>query len=123
MSRCWREGFALVGYASAPQETTEAGFSPVDASLFKDLVKNSGDGVSEDLPKEKSAWEFESYATGRQNVAFADIKISLKRQVLFGLPQVAWYIQYGSHSSRGFVIMRTALASLIDPSSFKRFGM
>jgi hypothetical protein len=73
--------FALVGYASAPQETTEAGFSPVDASLFKDLVKNSGDSVSEDLLKEKSAWEFESYATGRQNVAFADIKISLKRRM------------------------------------------
>ncbi|ETI28626.1 hypothetical protein G647_01077 [Cladophialophora carrionii CBS 160.54] len=73
--------FALVGYASAPQETTEAAASPVDASLFKEMVKKSGNGVSEDLLKEKSAWEFETYATGRQNVAFADIKISLKRRM------------------------------------------
>ncbi|OCT44141.1 DUF1682 domain protein [Cladophialophora carrionii] len=73
--------FALVGYASAPQETTEAASSPVDASLFKEVVKKSGNGVSEDLLKEKSAWEFETYATGRQNVAFADIKISLKRRM------------------------------------------
>lgn len=71
--------FALVGYNAAANEGSDG--SAADASLFNEIAKRSGDNVSEDLLKEKSAWEFESYATGRQNVAFTDIKISLKRRM------------------------------------------
>ena len=71
--------FALVGYNEVPSEGGEGGAA--DANLFKLAVKKSADKVSEDLIKEKTAYEYESYATGRQNVAFADIKISLRRRM------------------------------------------
>ncbi|KAJ9608789.1 hypothetical protein H2200_006560 [Cladophialophora chaetospira] len=70
--------FAVVGYNAAP---TESEVGTPDAGLFNELAKRSGNDVSEDLVKEKTAWEFETYATGRQNVAFTDIKISLKRRM------------------------------------------
>lgn len=72
--------FASVGYSGTPSTTTES-YSPADSAFFKDLVNNTPSSVSEDAFKEKSAWEFESYATGRQNVAFLDVKISLKRRM------------------------------------------
>ena len=68
--------FALVGYSSALNEGTLEG-----ASDFKELVKKSPESVSEDFLKEKSASEYETYATGRQNVAFMDVKISLARRM------------------------------------------
>ncbi|OAL40223.1 hypothetical protein AYO20_00643 [Fonsecaea nubica] len=75
--------FAVVGYGAIPntESTADGGVSPGDASFFKEVVKNKGDNISEDLLKEKTAWEYESYATGRQNVAFMDIQIYLKRRM------------------------------------------
>jgi hypothetical protein len=74
--------FALVGYSAQPDDSSEGGgVSPADTNLFKDFVKRGAETVSDDLLKEKSAWEFETYATGRQNVAFVDVKISLKRRM------------------------------------------
>ncbi|KIW35283.1 uncharacterized protein PV07_01987 [Cladophialophora immunda] len=75
--------FAVVGYSAIPnaEPSAEGGVSPGDVSLFKDIVKNKGDNISDELLKEKAAWEYESYATGRQNVAFMDVKIYLKRRM------------------------------------------
>lgn len=67
--------FALVGFA---------GVSPVAAEMNGDeLVKaleqantRRGDGIL----KEKSLFEFATYATGRQNVAFVDAKLNLMKR-------------------------------------------
>lgn len=48
--------------------------------LLQSSAKLSGDNLSEDLLKTKTAWEFQSYASGRQNVAFADMKITLLKR-------------------------------------------
>lgn len=52
--------FALVGFGGVPT---------IDADIKAD-----------DLLKEKSLFEFASYATGRQNTAFADIKLTLSKR-------------------------------------------
>lgn len=72
--------FALVGYSQTPKLTPYAEGVQGD-SLLAASAQLSGDNVSEDLYKQKAAWEFEMYATGRLNVAFLDIKIFLKRRM------------------------------------------
>ncbi|KEF60209.1 uncharacterized protein A1O9_05059 [Exophiala aquamarina CBS 119918] len=69
--------FALVGYSQVPKlpPFTE-GESIVEAS-----AKAQGDDVPEDLYKEKTAWEYEMYASGRQNAAFLDGKLTLTRRM------------------------------------------
>lgn len=64
--------FALVGFE---------GVSPVHADKSGDeLVEAlSGERAGEVL-KEKSLFEFATYATGRQNVAFMDAKLTLKKR-------------------------------------------
>jgi Protein of unknown function (DUF1682) len=57
--------FAVVGYGGVP----------------KDVAANVSDmAAPERLFKEKSAQEFQSYATGRQNVAFLDVSIKLLKR-------------------------------------------
>ncbi|RWA08145.1 hypothetical protein EKO27_g6964 [Xylaria grammica] len=57
--------------------------TPLLASEFA-LVGFSGSRISEDEPdkilREKSLFEYASYATGRQNVAFMDVKLSLMKR-------------------------------------------
>ncbi|KFH48953.1 hypothetical protein ACRE_002560 [Hapsidospora chrysogenum ATCC 11550] len=53
--------YALVGFSGVP-------------TIDRDDVK------PDDLLKEKSLFEFATYATGRQNVAFADIKLTLSKR-------------------------------------------
>jgi len=57
-----RKEFALVGFSSVPK---------------RDVDEND-DGSQ--LIREKSLFEFEAYATGRQNVAFADINLLLAKR-------------------------------------------
>jgi hypothetical protein len=68
--------FALVGYSGQPKV--------VDGSQSEGLLKTSaelsGDNLPDDLLKTKTAWEFQSYASGRQNVAFADMKITVLKR-------------------------------------------
>ena len=68
--------FALVGYSGQPKV--------VDGSqsegLLQTSAKLSGDNLPDDLLKTKTAWEFQSYASGRQNVAFADMKITVLKR-------------------------------------------
>ena len=55
--------FALVGYGSKSTQLEEV----------------TADNLPKDLLKEKTAQDFQSYATGRQNVAWVDVKLQLLR--------------------------------------------
>ncbi|KAK4946944.1 hypothetical protein LTR10_014086 [Elasticomyces elasticus] len=70
--------FALVGYNQVPKATPYSEGVQGD-SLLAASAKLPGDNVPDDMLKEKAAWEYETYATGRQNVAFMDVKIFMKR--------------------------------------------
>ena len=67
--------FALVGFGGVP---------PVLADQSGDeLVESLGDANARkggDILREKSLFEFASYATGRLNVAFLDVKLTLKKR-------------------------------------------
>jgi hypothetical protein len=65
--------FALVGYSGQPKLIEDV----QSEDLLQASAKLSGDSVSDDMLKTKTAWEFQSYASGRQNVAFADMKITV----------------------------------------------
>lgn len=67
--------FALVGFGNRVKEPTQTQVSP--SNLIEASAKLTGEHVSKDLLKEKTKFEFESYATGRSNTAFVDIKIYL----------------------------------------------
>jgi hypothetical protein len=58
-----RREFALVGFGGAPK---------------MDVDESADDGAQ--LVREKSLFEFETYATGRQNVAFADVNLLLAKR-------------------------------------------
>ncbi|KAK3333819.1 hypothetical protein B0T19DRAFT_138407 [Cercophora scortea] len=58
--------FALVGYSGVPSSADKS-----SAELEK---------LSEQSLKEKSLFEFATYATGRANVAFVDVKLTLKKR-------------------------------------------
>lgn len=65
--------YALVGFGGKqePAEDDERSQVPTKSVASNDLA------IPEELLKEKTAQEFVTYATGRQNVAFTDVKISL----------------------------------------------
>ena len=70
--------FALVGYVDTPKRPE---VDQVQAEgLLKASAKLSGENLPSDLLQEKSACEFQSYATGRQNIAFVDLKVRLKKR-------------------------------------------
>lgn len=62
--------FAVVGFSGIPKKTKLDG----DVGSTAELV------APESLLKEKSAQEFVTYATGRQNVAFLDVAIRLPKR-------------------------------------------
>ena len=65
--------FAVVGFSGRRPPTVD----DIQASgLLKATVSNSL-AIPAELLKEKTAQEYSTYATGRQNVAFLDIKLSL----------------------------------------------
>ncbi|KIX05857.1 uncharacterized protein Z518_03830 [Rhinocladiella mackenziei CBS 650.93] len=72
--------FALVGYSQVPKLTPYPEGVQAD-NLVEASAKFTGDSLPDDLLKEKAAWEYESYASGRQNVAFMDIKVFMKRRM------------------------------------------
>ena len=72
--------FALVGFHRQPKSTPYSeGIQ--GSSLLEASAKLSGDNLADDLIKEKTGWEYETYASGRQNIAFADFKVLLKRRM------------------------------------------
>jgi hypothetical protein len=68
--------FSLVGYVtkSKKPETDKI------QSDFTSSVMLPGDNVTADMLKEKTAAEFQTYATGRQNTAFVDFKLVLHKR-------------------------------------------
>lgn len=71
--------FALVGYHAQPKQTPypegvqKEGLLAASAQL-------TGDNLPSDLLKERTAFEFQTYATGRANVAFMDVIIQLQKR-------------------------------------------
>ena len=61
--------FALVGFSNTPPAVSE--------KASDELLKTHAQVDEESLLKEKSLFEFAAYATGRANVAFVDVKLSL----------------------------------------------
>jgi hypothetical protein len=68
--------FSLVGYVTTPKKPE------IDKiqSDFKSSVMLSGENLPADMLKEKTAAEFQTYATGRQNTAFVDFKLQLYKR-------------------------------------------
>lgn len=67
--------FALVGFEPvSPGAADKAGDELVQALEDANVARD------EDILREKSLFEFATYATGRQNVAFLDVKLTLKKR-------------------------------------------
>jgi len=67
--------FALVGFGGVP---VSVGDKAGDELLQELAASNAGQGDS--ALKEKSLFEFATYATGRANVAFVDVKLTLTKR-------------------------------------------
>ena len=68
--------FALVGFTGQKSPSLDE----VQASGLAKAVSSPDEDVPPDFLKETSAHEFITYATGRQNVAFLDVKLSLHKR-------------------------------------------
>lgn len=68
--------FALVGFSGQKSPSLD---EVQDSGLAK-AISSSEKDVPHDFLKETSAQEFITYATGRQNVAFLDVKLSLYKR-------------------------------------------
>lgn len=67
--------FALVGFSGVPSSASgKSGDELVQALNEVNVAKG------EEIAKEKSLFEFATYATGRANVAFLDVKLTLKKR-------------------------------------------
>jgi len=72
--------FALVGYHRAPKDVSASEATQGD-SLLEAANKLDGKNLADDLLKEQAAYEYQTYASGRANVAFMDAKIILHRRM------------------------------------------
>ncbi|KAF2803277.1 DUF1682-domain-containing protein [Mytilinidion resinicola] len=88
--------FALVGFGVRPKAPTADDVSAMGLRQAAEAAAAKGDTSS--LLKEKAANEFTSYATGRQNVAFVDFKISMYKRYnpLVWLGEVAFSLFFES---------------------------
>ena len=66
--------FALVGFGGRQKPPS---LDEVQSSGLAKVMSSPGTEIPPELLKETSAQEFVTYATGRQNVAFLDVKLSL----------------------------------------------
>ncbi|EFX03704.1 duf1682 domain containing protein [Grosmannia clavigera kw1407] len=69
--------FALVGFGSAPHPMTDLAD---EAAAVEELAKKTEAADPKTLMKENSLFEYATYATGRQNVAFVDVKLELVKR-------------------------------------------
>lgn len=72
--------FALVGYNVAPKSTPYPEGTQGD-SLLEASNKLDGKNLADNLLKEQTAYEYQTYASGRLNTAFMDAKILLHRRM------------------------------------------
>jgi hypothetical protein len=75
--------FAVVGYHRAPS----VGEWGSEKEVLEKANGMSEADLPEDVMKESTAWEYQTYATGRANVGFLDVKVLLKRRMnpIYGL--------------------------------------
>lgn len=69
--------FALVGFHQTPKLASSDGGD----NLLEAANMRTADNLPDDLIREKTAWEYETYVSGRQNVAFADFKVIMYRRM------------------------------------------
>ncbi|KAB5558275.1 hypothetical protein GE09DRAFT_107198 [Coniochaeta sp. 2T2.1] len=67
--------FALVGFAPVTPNAADKTGEELVATLAADNADRE-----DEILREKSLFEFATYATGRQNVAFVDVKLTLKKR-------------------------------------------
>ncbi|KAB5570445.1 hypothetical protein GE09DRAFT_1217883 [Coniochaeta sp. 2T2.1] len=67
--------FALVGFAPVTPNAADKSGEELVATLAADNADRE-----DEILREKSLFEFATYATGRQNVAFVDVKLTLKKR-------------------------------------------
>ncbi|KAM7221417.1 DUF1682 domain containing protein [Rhypophila decipiens] len=67
--------FALVGFSGVPSSTAGKSGDELVKALNENNVEK-GDNIT----KEKSLFEYATYATGRANVAFLDVKLTLRKR-------------------------------------------
>lgn len=65
--------YALVGFGGRKESATD----DVKSSSLAKAVTSDDFQLTDELFKEKTAQEYVTYATGRQNVAFTDVKVTL----------------------------------------------
>lgn len=65
--------YAVVGFTGRKSPTLDE----VQSSGLAKALNENNTNIPDDILKEKTAQEFITYATGRQNVAFLDVKLSL----------------------------------------------
>lgn len=68
--------YALVGFGGRKEPTAD----DVQSSGLLKSVTSDELAIPEELLKEKTAQEYVTYATGRQNVAFTDVKLTLYKR-------------------------------------------
>ena len=73
--------FALVGYHQMPKAISDSEGTQSDANLLESANKLDGKNLADDLLKEQTASEYQTYASGRLNTAFMDAKITLARRM------------------------------------------
>lgn len=88
--------FAVVGFASKKSPTLDE----VQSSGLAKAVDGNDNEISDDILKEKTAQEFVTYATGRQNVAFLDIKLSLFKRYNPATLILEWLMNFFFDSAR-----------------------
>jgi hypothetical protein len=87
-AKSWINGHAAV----LRKEFALVGFGGRQVNDGDDLVATDSLQLPEDLLKENSPQEFSTYATGRQNVAFVDIKLTLLKRY----SPLTMLMEYGS---------------------------
>lgn len=88
--------FAVVGFAGRKSPNMEE----MQNTSLTEVLSSSGTSIPDDLLKEKTAQEFATYATGRQNIAFADIKLSLYKRYNPTTWLIEWLASFFFDSAR-----------------------
>ena len=88
--------YSVVGF----NEKSTPSIDDVQGEGLAKAVAAAADNASPDLLKEKTAQEFLSYATGRQNVAFTDLRIMLLKRYNPLTLLVEWLLSFFFDSAR-----------------------
>ena len=88
--------FAVVGFTGRKSPNMDETQHPSLTEALSSSEKN----IPDDVLKEKTAQEFATYATGRQNIAFVDIKLSLYKRYNPTTLLMEWLVSFFFDSVR-----------------------